>query len=72
MKPIKFIVGKTRTGFDAYREEAGNNLIATTGVDMAELKTNIQEAYNLYLKDKNVPPITPGSDCLAVRYSFIL
>jgi hypothetical protein len=59
MKTIQFIVGKTQTGFDAYREETGNNLIATTGADMAELKANIMEAYNLYLSDKNVPPITP-------------
>jgi transcriptional regulator with XRE-family HTH domain len=58
MKTILFIVGKTRTGFDAYREEAGNNLIATTGADMAELKANIMEAYNLYLEDKNVPLIS--------------
>jgi len=68
MKTVQFIVGKTRTGFDAYREEPGNSLIATTGVDMAELKTNIQEAYNLYLKDKNAPAITP--DQIVLQYDI--
>jgi transcriptional regulator with XRE-family HTH domain len=58
MKTILFIVGKTRTGFDAYREEAGNNLIATTGSNMIELKENILEAYNLYLSDSKVPSIS--------------
>jgi len=68
MKTIQFIVGKTRTGFDAYREEAGNSLIATTGADMAELKANILEAYNLYLQDKNAPPITP--DQIILQYDI--
>ena len=58
MKTILFIVGKTRTGFDAYREEAGNNLIATTGSNITELKENILEAYNLYLSDREVPAIS--------------
>jgi len=58
MKTILFIVGKTRTGFDAYREEAGNNLIATTGSNITELKENILEAYNLYLSDSEVPAIS--------------
>ncbi len=58
MKSIIFIVGKTQTGFDAYREEAGNNLIATTGSNMIELKENILEAYNLYLSDSKVPAIS--------------
>ncbi len=47
MKKIKFIVEKGPDGYGAYREEEGN-LIATMGDNLAELKANIIEAYNLY------------------------
>ena len=48
MKKIKFIVEKGPDGYGAYREEPGNNLIATMGDSLPELKANIVEAYNLY------------------------
>ena len=48
MKKIKFIVEKTNTGYSAYHENP-NGVVATTGDDIAELKANILEAYNLQL-----------------------
>ena len=48
MSTIKFIVGKTSTGFDAYYEEDEKIIAVTTGSTIAELKTNALEAYNLY------------------------
>jgi hypothetical protein len=68
MKTIEFIIGKTQTGFDAYREEPGNNLIATTGANISELKTNIVEAYNLYLQEKTDPPIV--ADQITFKYDI--
>ena len=49
MKGLKFNVEKTSTGYSAYREEK-NSIIATTGNNLAELRMNIVEAYNLYLE----------------------
>jgi len=46
MKNIKFIVEKTNTGYSAYHENA-NGIIATTGDNIADLRANILEAYNL-------------------------
>jgi hypothetical protein len=48
MKNIEFVVGKTNTGFDAYREEEGRIVAVTTGTGLAGLKSNILESYNLY------------------------
>jgi len=48
MKKINFIVGKTNTGYDAYREENDKIIAVTTGSTIAELKANALESYNLY------------------------
>jgi len=58
MKKIKFTVGKTSTGFDAYTEENEKIVAITTGSHLAELKTNALEAYNLYLDEKEKPGIS--------------
>jgi len=42
---IKFDVGKTADGFDAYAKD-GDGSIVTTGSSLAELKANVLEAYN--------------------------
>ncbi|HEY4325947.1 MAG TPA: hypothetical protein VGN20_18300, partial [Mucilaginibacter sp.] len=52
MKSVEFIVGKTNTGFDAHREENGLIVAVTTGSNLAELKNNILESYNLYQEDR--------------------
>ena len=57
MAPIKFIVGKTATGYDAYSEVNEQIVAVTTGTNLAELKTNALEAYNLYLEEKKKPQI---------------
>lgn len=58
MKTIEFIVGKTNTGFDAYREENGKIVAVTTGSNLLELKSNILESYNLYQQDQGKNEIT--------------
>ncbi len=57
MSIIKFTVGKTSTGFDAYYEENEKILAVTTGDNLNELKVNALEAYNLYLEEKGKPGI---------------
>ncbi|TAF74036.1 MAG: XRE family transcriptional regulator [Bacteroidetes bacterium] len=47
MNKIKFIIEKTKTGFSAYSQDYA---IATTGLDIEELKSNIVEASNLYFE----------------------
>jgi len=58
MTKIKFIVGKTATGFDAYSEINENIVAVTTGGNLIELKTNALEAYNVYLEEKRKSGIT--------------
>jgi hypothetical protein len=60
MKTIQFTVEKTSDGFSAYREEHGNNLIATMGADLKDLKSNIVEAYNLYQSESPKNQISEG------------
>lgn len=49
MKKIEIIVERTNTGYSAY---ARNYPVATTGKDLAELKSNMLEAFNLYFEEK--------------------
>jgi hypothetical protein len=59
MKNVEFIVGKTSTGFDAYREEKGKIVAVTTGANLKELKDNILESYNLYQEYNGKKHISP-------------
>ncbi|MBB6109733.1 hypothetical protein SAMN05421821_105151 [Mucilaginibacter lappiensis] len=58
MTTIKFTVGKTSTGFDAYYENNGNVVAVTTGDTIAELKINALEAYNIYAEETGKKSIT--------------
>ena len=51
MTQIKFTVGKTSTGFDAYYEKGDTIVAVTTGDTIAQLKFNALESYNLYAKE---------------------
>jgi hypothetical protein len=51
MTTIKFTVGKTLTGFDAYYETNGIIVAVTTGDTIAELKANALESYNGYAEE---------------------
>ena len=51
MTTIKFTVGKTSTGFDAYYEKNETIVAITTGNTIAALKDNALEAYNLYAEE---------------------
>jgi len=57
MKKIKFNVGQTNTGFDAYAEQPGG-VIATTSTTFLELKTNMVDAYNTYAEYHKLKPVT--------------
>ena len=57
MKKIVFIVEKTSDGFSAYAEN--ENIPAATSADtMAELRTNIVDAYNSVAELKGLPEVT--------------
>jgi hypothetical protein len=68
MKNIKFIAGKTTTGYDAYTENRGLIVAITTGTDLTELRGNASEAYNLYLEAKG----KPENLCLIFTFSWLL
>jgi len=57
MKKIVFIVEKTNTGFSAYAEDE-DIPAATTADTMAELRTNIIDAYNSIAELKGLPEVT--------------
>jgi hypothetical protein len=48
MSKIKFTVGKTATGYDAWYENNNKIAAVTTGDNLRELRLNALEAYNLY------------------------
>ena len=54
----KFIVEKTTAGYSAYREEK-YGIVVTTGNNIAELRKNIVEAYNLYAESNGKKQILP-------------
>jgi predicted RNase H-like HicB family nuclease len=58
MTNIKFTVGKTSTGFDAYYEKDGIIGAVTTGDTISELKDNALEAYNLYAEESGRKAVT--------------
>jgi predicted RNase H-like HicB family nuclease len=58
MSTIKFTVGKTSTGFDAYYETNNGIVAVTTGDTIAELKNNALEAYNLYAEESGKKTVT--------------
>ncbi|MET3115013.1 hypothetical protein AAKU52_002754 [Pedobacter sp. CG_S7] len=57
MKKIVFIVEKTADGFSAYAED-DNIHASTSGDTMAELRTNIVDAYNSIAELKGLPEVT--------------
>ena len=68
MKKVKFNVGKTNTGFDAYAEEA-KGVIATTATTLAELKQNILDAYNAHAEYHKLKLITADDFMLEFELS---
>ncbi|GAC1564344.1 MAG: hypothetical protein NVS3B13_40610 [Mucilaginibacter sp.] len=60
MEKIKFTVGKTATGFDAYYTDDGKIVAITTGDNLSELKNNALAAYNLYAEEKHKKGIDTG------------
>jgi hypothetical protein len=57
MNKIIFIVEKTKDGFSAFAEKE-DLPIATSAYTMAELKTNIVDAYNSYAEIKGLDEVT--------------
>ncbi|MGF7081547.1 helix-turn-helix domain-containing protein [Mucilaginibacter sp. UYCu711] len=51
MPHIKFTVGKTSTGFDAYYKHNHKIVAVTTGDTITELKSNALESYKLYAEE---------------------
>ena len=49
MKKIEMIVERTNTGYSAYSQKYP---VATTGMDLTELKANMIEALNLYFDEQ--------------------
>ena len=57
MKKIVFVVEKTSDGFSAYALEEGI-AVGTSADSMAELKSNIVDAYNSYAEMEGVDKVT--------------
>jgi len=68
MNKIKFTVGKTSTGFDAYYTDDGKIAAVTTGDNLSELKNNALKAYNLYAEAKRKKEI--NSDHLFFEFDL--
>lgn len=68
MTKIKFTVGKTSTGFDAYYEKGDTIVAVTTGGNIAELRKNAVEAYNLYAEEVGQAAI--NEDQLTLKYDL--
>lgn len=68
MSKIVFIVEKTGTGFSAYAEDFEKIPAGTTGDNMAELRTNIEDAYNSVAELKGWPEVT--IDQITIRYDL--
>lgn len=58
MKKIVFIVEKTNTGYSAYADDFEKIPAATSGDTLAELRTNIVDAYNSVAELKGWPDVT--------------
>lgn len=68
MSNIVFVVEKTGTGFSAYAEDFEKIPAGTTGDTMAELRTNIEDAYNSVAEFKGWPEIT--IDHIILKYDL--
>jgi transcriptional regulator with XRE-family HTH domain len=68
MNKIVFIVEKTGTGFSAYAEDFDKIPAGTTGDTIAELRTNIEDAYNSVAELKGWPEVT--IDQITVKYDL--
>jgi len=66
-KSITFVIEKTGTGFSAYAKEDDIHA-GTSGDNMAELRQNIQDAYNSYAEVKGWPEVT--IDDITLEYDF--
>ena len=64
MKPVKFIVEKTFTGYSAYAKDDKYPL-TTVGETINELKTNILDALNSYRTFNGLPEV--GNESIAVQ-----
>ena len=64
MKPIKFIVEKTDTGFSAYAKDEKYPL-TTVGDTMDELKGNMLDAVNSYMEFNGLPEV--GRESIAIQ-----
>jgi transcriptional regulator with XRE-family HTH domain len=68
MNKIIFIVEKTSDGFSAYAEDFDKIPAGTTGDTIAELRTNIEDAYNSVAELRGWPEVT--IDQITVKYDL--
>ena len=64
MKPVKFIVEKTFTGYSAYAKD-DKYALTTVGDTINELKANILDALNSYRDFNGLPEV--GNESIAVQ-----
>jgi len=64
MKPVKFIVEKTFTGYSAYAKD-DKYALTTVGDTINELKANILDALNSYMDFNGLPEV--GNESIAVQ-----
>ena len=68
MSKIVFIVEKTGTGFSAYAEDFEKIPAGTSGDTMAELRNNIEDAYNSVAEDKGWPEVSIND--ITIKYDL--
>ena len=68
MAKIVFIVEKTGTGFSAYAEDFDSIPAGTSGDTMAELRTNIEDAYNSVAEYKGWPEVSLND--ITIKYDL--
>lgn len=65
MRPIKFIVEKTRSGYSAYAVDKRYPL-TTVGVTMEELKANMLDAVNSFMEFNELPEVGAGAIAIQI------
>jgi hypothetical protein len=72
MKKIVFIVEKTSDGFSAFAEDAANIPAFTGGDTMAEVRTNILDAYNSVADLRGWPAATMSDITVQINVAQFL
>lgn len=69
MRKVKFIVERTKDGYSAWNEDLSNGIAATMGDNIAELRANAVESFNLLIAETAKKPVTEDNIQLVFNLS---